>query len=348
MSGLQQAGPAPARRSPEADARHRDAELRRRDERVGTETARRTPARRGGPRRSTDRPAVCGPSRSRIPPRRKNPLARTSASTAASRQVLAERGSMPRTLAARGETPAAFDWRCIPSAALLLVAFPDMLARRACQPAHHQSRCDAGISPRAATLLLLKKCASRVVDDRMGSPDRRSRQDAHADAGGRSRHFASASMSFVDPASGSDLDLGAASERAGGANGDSPWTEVERQRRGDGVAEPVLNRDSEHDHAGAAAVEVVREQVGASEGQDVLHRAVLVHIAGNAERASSRTSSALAIVPLKISTGSRPSSRFGSIGPGRRPGCAAAAGRRRSDRYLLEIGADPRSSSAAL
>src|SRR4029453_17773911 len=79
-------------------------------------------------------------------------------------------------------------------------------------------------------------------------------------------------------------DLGAALERAGGADGDAAVTEVEGQRRGDGVAEAVLNRDAEHGPRAAAAVEVVGKQVRRQRRQDVLHGAVLVDVAGDAER----------------------------------------------------------------
>ena len=61
-------------------------------------------------------------------------------------------------------------------------------------------------------------------------------------------------------------------------------TEVERQRRGDGVAEAVLNRDAEDDARAAAAVEVVGEQMRRQRRQDVLHGAVFVDVAGDAER----------------------------------------------------------------
>jgi hypothetical protein len=96
---------------------------------------------------------------------------------------------------------------------------------------------------------LLKKCASTkwsmiawlrrsTVSNWKPMPTRRS---LHAT-------LPSASMSFFDPGHPeADLDLGAALERAGRADGDAAVTEVERQRRGDGVAEAVLNRDAEHD-----------------------------------------------------------------------------------------------------
>src|SRR5437762_13065410 len=54
-----------------------------------------------------------------------------------------------------------------------------------------------------------------------------------------------------------DLDLRSAVERAGRPDGDPAVTEVEGQRRGDRVAEPVLDRDAQHHAGAAAAVEVV-------------------------------------------------------------------------------------------
>ena len=134
--------------------------------------------------------------------------------------------------------------------------------------------------------LLLKKCASTKLSmivwlaastfsNWMPMPTRRSLQATRAlgvDVPLRSRHAEA------------DLDLRAALERAGGADGDAAVTEVERQRRGDRVAEPVLNRDAEHDPRAAAAVEVVGKQVRRERRQDVLHGAVLVDVAGDAER----------------------------------------------------------------
>ena len=67
------------------------------------------------------------------------------------------------------------------------------------------------------------------------------------------------------------LDLRCRLERAGRADGDAAVTEVERQRRGDGVAEAVLNRDAEHDARAAAPVEVVGEEVRRQRRQNVLH-----------------------------------------------------------------------------
>ncbi len=56
------------------------------------------------------------------------------------------------------------------------------------------------------------------------------------------------------------------------------------KRGGNRVAETVGHRDPEHDARAAAAIEVVGEQVGRQRRQDVLDRAVLVHVAGHAKR----------------------------------------------------------------
>ncbi len=100
-------------------------------------------------------------------------------------------------------------------------------------------------------------------------------------------------------------------ERAHRPDRHAPLAQVQRQRRGDRVAEPIGDRDAEHDARAAAAVEVVGEEVRRQRRQDVLHRAVFVDVAGDTpSAASSRTSSALAIVPLNTRIGSRPPSSF--------------------------------------
>src|SRR5476649_1528918 len=58
-----------------------------------------------------------------------------------------------------------------------------------------------------------------------------------------------------------DFDLGGAVERAGRPDRDAAVAEVQRQRRGDGVPEAVLDRNAQHDVRAAAPVEVVGEQV---------------------------------------------------------------------------------------
>ena len=73
-------------------------------------------------------------------------------------------------------------------------------------------------------------------------------------------------------------------ERARRPDRDAAVTQVERQRRGDGVAEAVLDGNAEHHARTAAAVEVVGKQMRRERGQDVLHGAVLVDVAGDAER----------------------------------------------------------------
>ena len=73
-------------------------------------------------------------------------------------------------------------------------------------------------------------------------------------------------------------------ERAHRADADAALAEVEREHGRDGVAEPVRHRDAEHDARAGPAVEVVGEQVRRERRQDVLRRAVLVDVAGDAER----------------------------------------------------------------
>src|SRR6185503_5011295 len=124
-----------------------------------------------------------------------------------------------------------------------------------------------------------------VVDDRLVDVVDLLELDAHADAAVAPGDLAlGVDVLLRSRHPEADLDLGAALERAGGADGDAAVTEVERQRRRDRVAEPVLNRDAEDDARAAAAVEVVGEQVRRQRRQDVLHGAVLVDVAGDAER----------------------------------------------------------------
>src|SRR5262245_14218947 len=74
------------------------------------------------------------------------------------------------------------------------------------------------------------------------------------------------------------FDLRAAIERAGGPDGDAAVAEVERQRRRDRVAEPVLNRNTEHDARTVPSVEIIGKEVRRQRRQDVLHRAVFVDV----------------------------------------------------------------------
>ena len=154
----------------------------------------------------------------------------------------------------------------------------------------------------------------------------------------------SASMSLLRPGHAeAHLDLRAAVERAGRADGDAAAAEVERQRRGDRVAEAVLDRDAEHDARAAAAVEVVGEQVRRERRQDVLHRAVLVDVAGDAERrqlahfvgARDRAAEDQHRQPCRRRA-------CGSTAPDPRPARAAAAGRATIRSIVVEIGADAR------
>ena len=60
--------------------------------------------------------------------------------------------------------------------------------------------------------------------------------------------------------------------------------EVQHQCRGKDVAEPILNRYPEDDPGARASAEAVGKQVRRERREDVLHGAVLVDVAGNAER----------------------------------------------------------------
>jgi hypothetical protein len=73
-------------------------------------------------------------------------------------------------------------------------------------------------------------------------------------------------------------------ERAGRAHGDAAAAQIEGERGGDGVAEPVRDRDSQHDAGAGAPVEAVGEQVRRQRRQDVLDRTVLVDVADDAQR----------------------------------------------------------------
>ena len=77
-------------------------------------------------------------------------------------------------------------------------------------------------------------------------------------------------------------------ERARGPDRDAAVAEIECQRRGDGVAEPILDRNAEHHARTASPVEVVRKQVRRQRRQNVLRGAVLVHVTATPQRARDR------------------------------------------------------------
>src|SRR5262245_57648437 len=85
---------------------------------------------------------------------------------------------------------------------------------------------------------------------------------AHADAAVAPRdarldvHLSAARGQAEPDASG-----GAGLEWAGGADRDAAATQVQRERGGDGVPEPVGDRDPEDDTRAAAAIEAVWEQM---------------------------------------------------------------------------------------
>src|SRR5215207_686954 len=68
------------------------------------------------------------------------------------------------------------------------------------------------------------------------------------------------------------------------ADGHAALAQVQGECRRDSIAKAVGDRNTEHDARAAAAVEVIGEQMGGQRREDVLHRAVLVHVPGDAER----------------------------------------------------------------
>src|SRR2546423_812071 len=83
-----------------------------------------------------------------------------------------------------------------------------------------------------------------LVDDRLVGRIDDLELDAHADAAVAPRHVPfGVDVLLRSRHAEAHFDLGAVVERAGGADGDAAMAEVERQRRGDRVAEAVLDRD---------------------------------------------------------------------------------------------------------
>src|SRR5688572_19100392 len=74
-------------------------------------------------------------------------------------------------------------------------------------------------------------------------------------------------------------------ERAGRPYGDAPAADVEGQRGGDGVAEPVGDWNAQHDARASASIEIIGKQMRRQRREDMLHRAVFIHITGHAKRA---------------------------------------------------------------
>ena len=92
-------------------------------------------------------------------------------------------------------------------------------------------------------------------------------------------------MSFLAVGSTeSDLDRRADRQRAGRPDGEAAAADVERERRGDGIAEPVGDGDAQHDARAGPAIGIVRKEMRHQRGHDVLHRHVLVDVAGDAQR----------------------------------------------------------------
>ena len=80
------------------------------------------------------------------------------------------------------------------------------------------------------------------------------------------------------------VDLAGGAQRVHGPHREPPGADVQGHRGGDGLVDAVGDRNGEDDARAAAAVEAVGKQVGRQRRQDVLRVAVLVHVAGDAER----------------------------------------------------------------
>ena len=91
-----------------------------------------------------------------------------------------------------------------------------------------------------------------------------------------------------------------------GADRHAAAAQVQRQRRGNRLADPVRHRNAHHDARVLAPVEGLGKQVRRDRRQDVLDGAVFVEVSGDAERASSRTSSTLLTLPLNTRIGRLP------------------------------------------
>src|SRR5215217_2612712 len=94
---------------------------------------------------------------------------------------------------------------------------------------------------------------------------------AHSDspiAPGNPRFRFDVALRAGQPESGPHF--GSTLQRTHGPDSQAAFTEVERERGGDRIAEPVGDRDPEHDARAPAAIEVVREEMWRERGQDVL------------------------------------------------------------------------------
>ena len=128
-----------------------------------------------------------------------------------------------------------------------------------------------------------------------------------------------------------------------------PWLRLSVSAAAMVLPKRYCDRDAEHDARAAAAVEVVGEQVRRERRQDVLHRAVLVDVAGDAERrqlahfvgAGDRAAEDQDRQPPVVELA-------GCRAPARRRPRAAAADRARSDRSCSRSARTRASSSAAL
>src|SRR5262245_55058454 len=81
-----------------------------------------------------------------------------------------------------------------------------------------------------------------------------------------------------------DLQARALIERARRADREAAATQVQRQRRGDGIAEPISHRNPEDDPRAAAPVALAWKEVRRESGKNVLYRGVLVDVPGDPQR----------------------------------------------------------------
>src|SRR5262245_7203967 len=101
-----------------------------------------------------------------------------------------------------------------------------------------------------------------VVDEALVAGFNALELDSHADAAIAPGHASVGVDVALRPGHPeADADLRAGVERTGGPDRNPAATEVERERRRDRVAEPVLDGDAEDDPRTATAVEIVGEQM---------------------------------------------------------------------------------------
>src|SRR5688572_331944 len=82
----------------------------------------------------------------------------------------------------------------------------------------------------------------------------------------------------------SDSNPGAVVERAGRADCNAATAQVQRERGGNSVPEPVCDRNAQHDARTATTIEVVGEQMRRERRENVLYSAVFVDVARDSKR----------------------------------------------------------------